>query len=330
MEILPRCRRIHSLQAIKEVLARVSFTTVLQQSLKSGRETKREGVVMAAYVFVGHRFTREFEDDFRRAIESAFEAHGERLEAKYADLELVAGHILTAKIEPMIDGAFFCIFDLSEGGTPNVFIEVGYALGQSKHIALTSRGSQLPSNIAGFDTLTYVTFAELSDKLSRYLPGVIRKAKAHNKNVKESRGGARVIDKETAWSLIQLDLSALEAIFYRLIEENLLRIEKNAGSYKFEDLRVIVEGAIHKARLMLQGYRCLDVGSITKFLQQYFPDDELFTLLREEIHPVFVSTGFETRDKRLELQRRVGLAMEKVSKRYYEELFGDDEDNTTE
>lgn len=125
---------------------------------------------MTTYVFAGHRFTKEYMDDFRGAIESAFREYGDtRIE--YADFHLVQGHILKDKIQPLIDGAFFCLFDISDASKPNVFIELGYAYGKGKRVVLTSR-TEPPSDLAGYECIVYGSFKELREKLSRYLPQV--------------------------------------------------------------------------------------------------------------------------------------------------------------
>ena len=126
-------------------------------------------------VFVGHRFTPEFNDDFRAAVNSALSSFKGPLEVLYADMMLVSGHILGQKIQPMIDDCFFCIFDISDVRKPNVFIELGYAYGRGKHVVLTSKGSA-PSDLAGYDVLTYSSFKELEAKLKRYLPSIVAEA----------------------------------------------------------------------------------------------------------------------------------------------------------
>lgn len=125
---------------------------------------------MPPYVFVGHRFSREYMDDLRTALELAFRGYGDtRIE--YADLHLVQGHILKDKIQLLIEGAFLCIFDISDASRPNVFIELGYAYGRGKHVVLMSR-TEAPADLAGYDVIVYGSFKELREKLSRYLPQI--------------------------------------------------------------------------------------------------------------------------------------------------------------
>jgi len=92
-------------------------------------------------VFIGHRFAPNYMDDFRDAINGGL-AGIRGLRPLYADMSLCNGHILKTKIQPMIDGSFFCLFDITEQDKPNVFIELGYAFGRGKHVVLTSRARQ--------------------------------------------------------------------------------------------------------------------------------------------------------------------------------------------
>lgn len=283
---------------------------------------------MSDYVFVGHRFTPDFLADFRRAIKSAFDAQGQGLRVEYADLHLVAGHIVIANIAPLIDGAFFCIFDISDETAPNVFLELGYAFGKGKYAILTSKGFHPPTNLGGFQVLTYSNFAELSDKLAGFLPGIIANVKAHERKSKETPNSQAVLSKEQAWNVIKLDFAALTDIFYRVIEDILRRFEKNPESYRYEDLYRIVKSAIQTSRSMLQGFHCHGVGSIPKFLESNFKDDEeLPKILKEEIYPVLISTEMSVSEKREELHRLIKLIVEDVATRLYKPLFAKDSED---
>jgi hypothetical protein len=122
--------------------------------------------------FIGHRFTQAYLDDFRNSVENAFEMYNGVIRADYADNTLVDGHILKDKIEPKISDSFFCIFDISEQDKPNVFIELGIAIGKKKRVVLTSRFAP-PTDLAGYDTIVYDSFKELTNKLKSYLPQII-------------------------------------------------------------------------------------------------------------------------------------------------------------
>jgi hypothetical protein len=124
------------------------------------------------HCFIGHRFTQSYLEDFRDAIEAAFDKYKEVLVSDYADNTLVDGHILRDKIKPSIDGSFLCIFDISEQDKPNVFIELGMAMGMGKRVVLTSKVAP-PTDLAGYDTIIYGSFRELTRKLEKFLPQII-------------------------------------------------------------------------------------------------------------------------------------------------------------
>lgn len=134
-------------------------------------------------VFVGHRFNKSYIDDFREAINEALKITNASihiikempLKPLYADITYETGHILKDKIQPMIDKSLFCIFDITEQNQPNVFIKVGYAYGKGKHVLLTGK-TLPPSNLAGYDTIIYSSFKELSEKLATHLPPIVMKS----------------------------------------------------------------------------------------------------------------------------------------------------------
>jgi hypothetical protein len=127
---------------------------------------------MSNYVFVGHRFSKQYSDDFREKINEAISSYSKALVPTYADDLLVTGHIFNDKIKPMIDESLLCIFDITEINKPNVFIEIGYAFGINKKVVLTSKKNP-PSDLAGFDILKYDSFHDLKVKLLNYLPLIL-------------------------------------------------------------------------------------------------------------------------------------------------------------
>lgn len=111
-------------------------------------------------VFVGHVFKQDQLDDLRQSLEGAF-SDVPFLELIYADTARFHG-ALFPKIAQLIDGAGFCIFEVSEPNT-NVFLEFGYALGKKRLcVPIIRAGASVPSDIAGFERITYASYKELS------------------------------------------------------------------------------------------------------------------------------------------------------------------------
>ena len=123
-------------------------------------------------VFVGHRFDEATIDGFRRAVEQALESHKAPLVAQYGDTKLQMGQIFKDKMQPMIDKAFLCIFDITAQERPNVFIELGYAMGKGKLVVITSRVAP-PADLAGYDHIRYSSYEDLCEKLKKYLPEIV-------------------------------------------------------------------------------------------------------------------------------------------------------------
>ena len=125
-------------------------------------------------VFVGHVFKQDQLDDLREALDTAF-SEVSFVQLVYADTARFHG-ALFPKIMELIDSSLFCIFDVSEQNT-NVFLELGFALGRRKLcIPIIRSGSTIPSDIAGFERLTYSSFKELSQIIKGKVQGFINVA----------------------------------------------------------------------------------------------------------------------------------------------------------
>lgn len=133
---------------------------------------------MRPYIFIGHRFTKEYMESFRKVVKSVVAHYGDT-EIIAADLQLVNGHIFKDKIQPLIDQAWFCIFDITDNTKPNVFIELGYAYGKGKYVVLTSKYLP-PTDLAGYDVIIYDSFKELQDKLTQYMLQILLTATKHS------------------------------------------------------------------------------------------------------------------------------------------------------
>lgn len=124
-------------------------------------------------IFVGHVFDRSLIDDLRETLAQSFSQFGKGVELWYADDHLSDSHIL-AKVCHAIEESKCCVFELSDTSRPNVFIELGFALGREKPIVMLIRkGARCASDIAGHDFLEYESYKELREKLIRRAPQII-------------------------------------------------------------------------------------------------------------------------------------------------------------
>ncbi len=142
---------------------------------------------MAEYhYFVAHDFSKQQMDDLREAVERAFKGTG--LRAYYADIEVrSASHILD-KIKDMILSTKFGIYDISNDLKPNVFIELGFAMGANRPFYLVcKKGSKIPADIAGIDRLEYESYKELSELLMTRIVSEINRPRIQITRPKLSR-----------------------------------------------------------------------------------------------------------------------------------------------
>jgi len=121
--------------------------------------------------FVGHAFTDQKIDDLRETIDGAATADPKfEFTPVYADQIVAPTHILE-KIKLLIAQSFFCIFDITENDRPNIFFELGFAHGIRKpHFLICQRDAKIPSDLAGYEFLSYRSFADLRKQLTVRLP----------------------------------------------------------------------------------------------------------------------------------------------------------------
>ena len=120
--------------------------------------------------FVAHEFSRAEVDDLRKAIAKALAGSG--LRAYYADNEVREGHIFRDKILPKIGATRFGIYDLSNPEKPNVFMELGAAMGMGKsYFIICRRGTKLPSDVQGLDRIEYDSYSHLTRELKAKISG---------------------------------------------------------------------------------------------------------------------------------------------------------------
>jgi len=116
--------------------------------------------------FVAHVFSQNKVEDLREAVEEAFEGTG--LRAYYADSEVREGHILSGKIIPKIRECRFGIYDVSDHTRPNVFLELGIAIGMgARYYIVIEKNKELPSDLEGLDHIKYGSNKELARELRK-------------------------------------------------------------------------------------------------------------------------------------------------------------------
>jgi len=140
-----------------EVLGtRKKGATVRRQASRRGKDQKQ--------YFVAHEFSPAEMDDLRRAIAEALAGSG--LRPYYADSEVREGHIFRDKIVPKIRATRFGIYDLSNPEKPNVFMELGAAIGMGKpYFIICRQSTKLPSDVLGLDRIEYESYAHLTREL---------------------------------------------------------------------------------------------------------------------------------------------------------------------
>lgn len=128
----------------------------------------------SAPFFVGHAFSDKQRDDLRNAIALAVKQEDKfLLRPVYADEVLGMGHILE-KIKRLIATSLFCVFDLTHP-RPNIFFELGYAQGIGKpHILIAEAGSDIPTDLAGYEIIFYRSYVDLQAQLKHRIPDIVK------------------------------------------------------------------------------------------------------------------------------------------------------------
>jgi hypothetical protein len=126
-----------------------------------------ERMVAPREVFVIMSFKREFVDVFASCKEVCREF---KLEAERTD-ESTSSERITPRIEKGIRRSAFVIADVSES-SPNVFYEIGYAVGLGKDVIVTAKeGTKLPFDIGDVPTIFWAVQDDLKVKLRSRLAG---------------------------------------------------------------------------------------------------------------------------------------------------------------
>lgn len=117
-------------------------------------------------VFIGHEYTKAARDDLRDALKKALKGSG--LEPLYADDELWNGQIFVDKIVRQIDDSMFGIYDISNPGVHNVFLELGAAIARRKaYVIICKLGTKIPTNLDGLDRIEYESYKQLGIELRK-------------------------------------------------------------------------------------------------------------------------------------------------------------------
>ena len=163
--------------------------------------------------FVAHEFSKSKIDDLRTSVKKAF--YGTGLKAYYADNEVRNVHILD-KIKDKIINTDLGIYDISNPLKPNVFLELGIAMGAEKpFILICERGTTIPSDLAGYDKIEYSSYSNLTRQLKDLVVEQIKNLhssddevldeefllsaslKIHHANASYMRHGTGVVEDDT-------------------------------------------------------------------------------------------------------------------------------------
>ena len=137
---------------------------------------------MHSTIFVGHVFSTEQRHDLRNALQNGV-ITSPNVSLWYADENPGVGFVLS-KITAAIDAAAFCFFEISTQSKPNVFLELGYAMGRKKPCFLLCRShSKIPSDLQGLERIEYESYHQLTEYLQKNLGKMLPGAIAINKDV---------------------------------------------------------------------------------------------------------------------------------------------------
>lgn len=123
------------------------------------------------HYFVAYDFNMKDKENFVNAIKTAF--GGTQLNGYYADLEIQAnGQHILKKIEDMIIGTNFGIYDLSTGNL-NVYLELGIARGAKKRFyIILKKGTPIPADLQGIDRIEYDNYKSLTEEIKNKIAHV--------------------------------------------------------------------------------------------------------------------------------------------------------------
>lgn len=291
-------------------------------------QIKKE-ICMSAYVFVGHWFIQKYIDDYREAVETAFLSLDKSPKVEYADSHVITGQILQLGIQPMIDNALFCIFDISNESRPNIALELGYAYGRDKYVVMTS--DTLPkelSDISGYAIVIYNSFKELRGKLTKHLPEYLSKAIEHNEKVtaKPISTGQFLLDNRKTKQLLELHRASLADRLLPFAINYLRNMKLDSEYYNYDFLFRSVRGGIEESRRLLKGFRNKKVGDIKNFVERNFTDFKLARIIKNEIVPILLSKELDDAKKWEELDAKIREEEERVFKEFYQKLEDDSDD----
>lgn len=304
----------------------ISFEKACQLVRELLNQQVMRRVDMQEYVFVGHWFIQKYIDDYRDAIETAFRSINESIKVEYADSHVITGQILKFGIQPMIDNALFCIFDVSNESRPNVALELGYAYGRNKYVALTSDTlTKELSDIAGYAIVIYNSFKELSNKLTNHLPEYISNAKEHNDKIKAKPNstGQFLLDKRKTRQLLELHRASLADRLLPFADDYLRNMKQDAEYYNYDFLFRSIRGGIEESRRLLKGFTNETVGDIKNFVERNFTDYKLARIIKNEIVPILISKELDEREKWKELDIKIREEERKVFEDFYRKLNDD-------
>jgi nucleoside 2-deoxyribosyltransferase len=102
------------------------------------------------------------------------------LKIEYDRIDIQPSHSITNEVIKFIESATYCIFDLSDNN-PNVLVELGYALGMRKGLAIIRNKASrvpMPSGLSSLLTLSYdnASLDKFALDLSHYIERYVRDA----------------------------------------------------------------------------------------------------------------------------------------------------------
>jgi hypothetical protein len=127
--------------------------------------------------FIGHEFRHK---DLRKKLQRALSGlPDKKLQPYFADSE-VTGDFILEKICKKILATCATIVDLSSGN-PNVYFELGLAIGLNKPIfVVLKQHTSVPSVLESFIKLHFTSYTELEENLVTQIPGWLDQSIEHH------------------------------------------------------------------------------------------------------------------------------------------------------
>lgn len=141
------------------------FTDVLMEQVQYVLNNERKKDVDNNYVFVIMSFQTEYDEIYKAYQNASKIVHRKGIIQVQRVDDNRGGYVITEKIASSIERAGLILCDVSKT-SPNVYLELGYALQAKKDMIITAQtGTKLPFDIRNYRTVFYNTAMDLQEKM---------------------------------------------------------------------------------------------------------------------------------------------------------------------